>query len=164
MSELAWHFLQSVNGRPTLLDGRPLEVDHWYEHDGPLVLCSSGYHASTRAIDALNYAPGPYVSLVEVDGEIIRDADKLVAIRRRALWCYDATEVLRQFARESALSVIHLWDAPEVVRRYLETGDETIRAAAWAAARDAAWDAAWDAALAALNCMLEGMLLAEAGL
>ena len=46
--------------------------------------------------------------------------------------------------------MIHLWDAPPVVREYLETGDETKRAAAWAAAGAAAWDAAgaaaWEAA------------------
>jgi len=49
------------------------------------------------------------------------------------------------------LDVIHLWDAPAVVREYLETGDESKRDAAWAAARDAAWGAAlaavvWDLA------------------
>jgi hypothetical protein len=42
---------------------------------------------------------------------------------------------------------------PAIVREYLETLDESKRAAAWdaarAAARDAAWDAAWDAARAA---------------
>ena len=47
--------------------------------------------------------------------------------------------------RRYALAVIHLWDAPDVVRRYLETGDESIRDAARAAARDAAWAAAWAA-------------------
>ena len=70
---------------------------------------------------------------------------------------FDATEPLRSFARQCALDVIHLWDAPAVVRQYLETGDESLRdaaryaarAAAWDAARDAAWDAARDAAWAA---------------
>jgi hypothetical protein len=61
--------------------------------------------------------------------------------------------VLREFARECALDVIHLWDAPQIVRDYLESGDDNLRAAARAAARVAAWDAAraaaWDAARAA---------------
>ena len=40
------------------------------------------------------------------------------------------------------MSVIHLWDAPDVVRQYLETGDESLRDAAQAAAQVAVWDAA----------------------
>ena len=66
-----------------------------------------------------------------------------------ALWCLRAVEghekEIRQFARDCALDVIHLWDAPSVVKEYLETGDEKLRDAA----RDAAWDAAWAAAMAA---------------
>lgn len=50
---------------------------------------------------------------------------------------------VRQFARWCALSVIHLWDAPQVVEDYLTSGDERLRAAAaWAADRAAA---AWAA-------------------
>jgi hypothetical protein len=45
--------------------------------------------------------------------------------------------------------VIHLWDAPDVVRWYLETGDETIR--------DAAVDAV-DPAKGNLNVCLEEMV------
>jgi hypothetical protein len=56
----------------------------------------------------------------------------------------------RAFARWCALQVVHLWNAPDVVVRYLKTGDESIRAAswdaAWVAARVTAWAAAWNAA------------------
>ena len=45
-----------------------------------------------------------------------------------------------------ALSVIHLWDAPDVVCDYLMTGDETIRSAARAAAAGDATGAAAGAA------------------
>jgi hypothetical protein len=59
----------------------------------------------------------------------------------------------REFARWCALQVIDLWDAPDVVREYLETGNEEIRCAARAAARAsmraAAGAAARDAARAA---------------
>jgi len=55
--------------------------------------------------------------------------------------------------RRYALDVVHLWDAPPEVIEYLETGDESLRAAASAAARAAvgaaARDAVWDAARAA---------------
>ena len=63
---------------------------------------------------------------------------------------YDATEVLQSFARKCALDVVHLWEAPPVVRRYLRTGDPKLRAAARdaarAAARATAGGGAWDAA------------------
>jgi hypothetical protein len=145
---LAWHFLADRDGVPVLRTGDPLVIGKWYEHDGELELCASGLHASVLALDALSYAPGPWVSLVECAGEVQFGDDKLVCTRRRALWVRDATEELRLFARLCALDVIHMWDAPTVVREYLETGDEALSAAAWAAAWAAARDAAWDAARA----------------
>ena len=70
-----------------------------------------------------------------------------------ALWCLRAVKghekEIRRFACQCALDVIHLWDAPPIVKKYLETGDEKLRDAAWDAARAAAGDAAWDAAWAA---------------
>ena len=65
-----------------------------------------------------------------------------------------------QFARWCSLRVVHLWDCPDVVMQYLETGDEELRDAAWNAAwdawdataadaADAAWNAAWNASWAA---------------
>jgi len=72
-----------------------------------------------------------------------------------------------QFARWCSLRVVHLWDCPDVVMQYLETGDEELRDAAWNAAWDA-WDAtaaaaahsaAWNAAhAAALNAALNTAL------
>ena len=55
------------------------------------------------------------------------------------------------FARWSALQVTHLWDCPDVVKQYLETGDKSIRDAAWNAARAAARTAGRDATWAAWN-------------
>jgi hypothetical protein len=69
-----------------------------------------------------------------------------VCRRRKIVKRIDATELLRKFARHCALSVIHLWDAPKVVRDYLETGDESLRAAAYHAASHAASPAASHAA------------------
>jgi len=45
--------------------------------------------------------------------------------------------------------VVHLWDAPAIVKEYLATGDEKMRDAAWRAANAARGDAAWAAAVAA---------------
>ena len=179
----AWHFLpamgQLANG------GGPVKLGEWLQYEGDLILCQQGYHASRRLIDALNYAPGPIACRVEVAGHIIKDDDKFVAQRRRVIvWC-DATEVLRRFARPCALDVVHLWDAPDVVVQYLNTGDEPLRAAARDAAgsaraaagsaRDAAGSArdaagaaaraaarsAWAAARAKQNRRLTAMISAE---
>jgi hypothetical protein len=177
---IAFHFL---NSDWTAHGGFHVEVGKPYHVPPPIVPCERGLHASTRAIDALSYATGPVVTLVECSGEIVEHGipvDKIACSNRVALWGYDATEELRYFARWCALEVIYLWpDAPDVVREYLETGDEEIwdaaraaaRDAAWAAARAAAraaagaaawaaaWDAAWDVFLEDANHMLESLLL-----
>jgi hypothetical protein len=133
---LAWHFVGD-----TLRDGRPIPADSVVlKHEGPIVLCESGLHASVRILDALGYAPGTTVCRVELTGTIFEDGDKLAASERTILWRLDATDVLRAFARRCALDVVHLWDAPEIVRTYLETGDETLRAAALTAAALTATD------------------------
>ena len=138
---LAYHFVGDK-----LRDGRPVPADgEWLEHDGPVELCASGLHASICPFDALQYAPGGTLCLVELGGTVIHGNDKVVASRRRIIKRIDAEPLMREFARWSALQVIELWDAPDVVRQYLTTGDESLRAAA----RDAAAWAPWDAADAA---------------
>ncbi len=146
MKTLAWHFVNE-----TLRDGSPIPKDGvWLEHKGKAVICSSGLHWSRDPFDALEYAPGPTLCLVEVRGIVAEQSDKGVSLERKIIARMDATEMLRYFSRMQALSVIHLWDAPDIVCDYLMTGDEGIRdaawAAAWAAARAAAWAAAWDVA------------------
>ena len=139
---IAYHFVGA-----TLRDGRPVPADgEWLAHEGPIILCESGLHASLTPWRALGYAPGAVLCRVEVDGDVVQDLDKIVGRRRRILARVDLTDVLWAFARAEALRVIHLWDAPDVVRQYLETGDETLRDAAWDAAGDAARGAARDAA------------------
>ena len=165
MTTRAWHFVGE-----TLRDGRPIPLDGgWLVYDGHVMLCRSGLHASRHPFDALQYAPGATLCLVECEDIRQEDHDKFVCRRRRIVVRADITEMLRYFARMQALSVIHLWPEcpPDVVLDYLMTGDESIRLnawdAAWDAARDAArdaalgaartaaWDAAWDAAVAAVR-------------
>jgi hypothetical protein len=150
----AYHFVGD-----TLRDGRSIPADgEWLEHTGPVTICETGLHASLHPFDALQYAPGSVLCLVECEDIVTAQDDKLVCRRRRIVKRIDATKLMRQYACICALSVIDKWDAPDVVRRYLETGDKSIREAArgavwdaardaaWAAAMGAAWDAAWDAA------------------
>lgn len=144
----AWHFVGE-----TLRDGSPIPKNGvWLKYKGNAVICKSGLHWSREPFDALEHAPGSTLCLVEVRGIVEEQPDKGVSMERKIIARMDATEMLRYFARMQALSVIHLWDAPDVVLDYLMTGDEGIRDAvvdsAWASAWDAAWASAWDAARA----------------
>ena len=66
-----WHFASD-----TLRDGSPLpragDVSAVIADPMP---CIRGWHASDRAIDALSYAPGPYVARVRLLGEIVAHGD-----------------------------------------------------------------------------------------
>ena len=167
---IAWHFLQSDRKlayppHTPVFTGQLLTVD-----PARLYLCAYGLHASERALDALNYAPGPIVCRARLGGRILTGEDKACASERTVIAMADATEVLRAFARACALDVIDEWDAPAVVREYLETGNESLWVAA-RSARSAAWwsaawwsaaELAWSAARSAeskQNTRLEAMLL-----
>ncbi len=114
METQAWHFA----GRK-LRDGRPIPADgEWLIHEGEVEICSTGLHASRRVIDALQYAPGSTICRVTCR-EIVTEHpnDKLVCRERRIDWRIEnCDDVLRAFARKAALSVIPLWDAPDIVR------------------------------------------------
>jgi hypothetical protein len=151
----AYHFVGAE-----LRDGRPVPPDgEWLVHEGPVELCASGLHFSRHPFDAMRWAPedGDTLCLVEVEDIVEEMANKGVCRRRLIVRRIDATELLRGFARWCALQVIHLWDAPDVVRRYLETGDESLMAASRAAAmsswdtRGAAGAAATAAAIASVD-------------
>lgn len=103
-------------------------------------------YASRRPIDALEYATGSFVCRVHLGGEIVEGKRKSAGTERTVLWMLDATNTLRAFARWCALDVAHRWEMPEIVRRFLETGDEVIRAPAWNVAWDAAEGTVWVAA------------------
>lgn len=131
-----WHFVDE-----TLRDGRPVPADGVaLRHDGAVAICASGLHASERILDALKYASGNIVCRVECDDVESRQEDKLVCRSRTVLWRVDGESLLRDFARRVALDVAALWDVPEVVRKFLETGNENLRVAARAAARQASRD------------------------
>jgi hypothetical protein len=153
---LAWHFLPG-DGTVLANTGDPVPPDGvWIEVAPPIKLCERGLHASLSPLDALQYARGSVVCRVELAGDVLYGDDKLCATKRRILWRIDAEHALRAFARRCALDVIHLWDAPEIVVRYLRTSDEAIGAAAWGAARGAAWGAAWGAARDAAFAAAQG--------
>jgi hypothetical protein len=157
MTDYYWHFCPVDNeGVPRLGhgDGREVRVGETLTVDGVIELCEHGLHACERILDALKYVSSrSALCRVTLGGTIVHDIDKYVAAERTVVAMLSAEEtdaLLREFARWCALQVSDLWDAPQVVRDYLETGDESIREAASAAASAAARDAsAWDAASAA---------------
>lgn len=176
---LAWHFLAGADV-PVLRDGRPLVVGEWLERLGQpedlqRLICQRGLHASTHALNALRYVQGPWVSLVEIEGDEQWDwwfpDEKLTARRRRALWCYDATDELRRFARTCALEVVNLWNPSQVILDYLEGSNNSITTvsqvaefAARAIARATFWDVVlragvMDTVMADQNAMLESLLI-----
>ena len=143
MTNLAWHFTGD-----TLRDGSPIpEVGQTLVFKGDIEICFRGYHWSKQPFDALQYAPGSKLHLVEYGGTVLNQSDKGCSSERTILKSLDATTLLRRFAADQALLVAHLWDMPDVVRKYLTTLDEKLRSAAASAAR-AADDAAAYAARA----------------
>lgn len=134
-TNLAWHFVGK-----TLIDGQPIPPDgKWLVHKGPVVMCSSGLHASRKITDALKYASGVTICRVQVDDIVEEELDRLVCRKRKILWRVDGEDLLFQFARNRALFVIKDWNPPDVVLDYLKTGKN--KSAAWSAAAWSAWSA-----------------------
>jgi hypothetical protein len=148
----AFHFVGA-----TLRDDSPIPPDgEWLEFSGACRMCKSGLHASRHPFDALQYAPSVTLCLVECDDVASEQDDKLVCSRRKIIARFDATDLLREYGRWCAMSVIHLWDPPQVVRDYLTTGNDEFRAAAYSAADSArsaysAADSAYAAAYSAAD-------------
>jgi len=152
----AWYF---SNGDRRLRngDGREIRIGETHAVSGDIELCSHGLHASKKVIDAIYYAPGNIVYRVEMWGKVEEGGDKVVAQKRTYLsGGIDVSETLRKFARMCALNVVYMWEAPDIVIRYLKTGDKSIQASAYGATLDAApgdaRDAAMDAAIDATPC------------
>ena len=145
--EIAYHFTGDK-----LRDGRDVPaIGEWLEHKGPAVLCQSGLHASRTPFQAFSFAPGFQLHKVEIAGIVAETDNKLVATKRKIIASLDAKEIILSFARKQALSVIHLYDCPQVLREWLETGDPAKQkdASAAAFAANAAASAAANAANAA---------------
>ena len=139
---LAWHW---TDGRE-LRDGQPLVVGKLYKHDGPLVMCESGYHASVDIVDALGYAPGFTVSRVECSGEIESQDDKMVCTRRKVLWTVNARRAVL------AWSVRVATDTVKAVKKVYKDKAWNVWADLWISGKDrtaAAANAAYAAHYAA---------------
>jgi hypothetical protein len=105
--------------------------------------CSGGWEKLLKTLGKTKADDEPLDMLTVFDSNGLDDA----------LWCLRAVEghddAIRKLACDFALEVADLWDMPVLVREYLTTRNESLRAAARDAARDAAWSAARAAARAA---------------
>jgi hypothetical protein len=152
-------------------DGRKIVVGETHSVDireKLLRLCIWGLHASVKPLDALKYAPGSILYIVELSGQIVEGDDKVCAQRRTYLAELDAEELLREFAKRQALINIEKIKPYcsksdyNTIITYLQTGkgrsaaeaaarsaEAAAEAAAWSVARSAARSAAWSAARSA---------------
>ena len=147
---LAWWFCAPYADGVVRLphgDGRRVKVGETLSVEGPIIACQSGLHASVRAIDALQYAPGATICRVEVWGDVQQEHDKIAGRYRKVLWMADADKALRLFACDCAERVVHLCtndtrtrEALAVARRFAAA---RAAGAAWAARASGAAERQW---------------------
>ena len=134
-------------------------INRWRHHTGRLELCNSGFHASERIIDAMQYTACEEITLVEVGDDYTKGDDKYVCRSMRVIKTYKWTKKdsvsLAIFAAELVLNIFEKEypkdkrprEAIEAAKRWLKKPSEKNRDAARTAG-DAAW-AAWAAGDAA---------------
>lgn len=89
---------------------------------GSIIPCRRGYHASPTPFDAIRYAPGSMLCLVELSGKTIFEdgspVDKFAARHRTLIAAKDVSRELRLFAADCAEHVLHLFEGryPEDMR------------------------------------------------
>src|SRR3990167_2479707 len=159
-TNLAWHFVGVI-----LRDGSPIPADgEWLAYSGPCKMCESGLHASRNPFDALQYAPGDTLCLVEIADIVEEEADKLLCRKRKIIVRMDATEMLRYFARMQAVSCLAQWkyEPDQIILDWLMTGDPADYAAAYAAVCAATHDVDYAAARAAAYAAARAVAYAAA--
>ena len=151
-----WHFIPE-NRRLRYGDNRLVVAGETLTaKDASISPCQYGMHASSQAIDALNYAAGPVVSLVRLGNDALNSGDKYVSSERTAIWIYDASRLLREFACDVAETVLlnerkagrepdaRNFAVISIMRRFIRgeaSESEWAEADAYASSRTAEWAA-----------------------
>ena len=120
----AYCFLADNN---RLNDGRKIKVGTTHKVGGVLVPLRNGIHASKHVADALVYSQGPELWRVELGGEVVRFGDNMCAREATYLANFNASKLLEAYMITCARDVAHLWDAPDIITEYFESGDESLR-------------------------------------
>jgi len=140
------------------------KLGEWQKHEGELEMCKSGFHASERIINAMQYTNAEIIARVEVRGDHLKQEDKQVWSEMRIVKTYNCSKEdsvnLAIFAAELVIDNFEKEypkdDRPrkaiETAKEWLENkNDSAARSAAstaWSAAKSAE-SAAWSAASSA---------------
>ena len=108
----AYHFLKSDMTTGSGRVRKPWVVGQTRRHGGLVELCHRGFHSSPTPADALRYAPGPILCVVDVSIPIQVDVDddKQVSRRRTLLQAVDATDALHRVACDIAEDVLPFFE------------------------------------------------------
>jgi hypothetical protein len=180
MKKLLWKSMKAgmTSGSGSL---GPWKVGEWRKHDAPLEMCRAGFHASVRAIDAMQYVNCEVLALVEVKGKHLKQGDKQVWSGMRVVKAYRWTKpdsvAMAIFCAESIIGIFEKEypddkrprEAIEAAKAWLENPTEENRHAASAAsaayaysASSAAYAAAYAAASAASSSAVSAFYAASA--
>ena len=156
------------------------KLGKWQRHKGNLIMCSTGFHASERIIDAMQYINAELIARVEAKGKSLKQDDKQVWEYMRLLEVYEwkkedsvslaifvAELVLPNFEKEfpddkrprEAIEAAKkvLLDDSEKNRSATESAAESAAGSAWSA-ESAAESAAWSAARSAESAAKKNIL------
>ena len=139
------------------------KLGEWQKHEGELEMCKSGFHASERIINAMQYTNAEIIARVEVRGDHLKQEDKQVWSEMRIVKTYNCSKEdsvnLAIFAAELVIDNFEKEypkdDRPrkaiETAKEWLENkNDSAARSAELAAsAAKSAESAAWSAASSA---------------
>ena len=98
-----------------------------YIHNGAVVPCESGFHASPDPWHAFSHIGGCTMDLVELGGVIVPHGDpinKYAASERTHLKRIKTPSILLEFTRHCALDATRFWHCPAEVTNWLSTGKE----------------------------------------
>ena len=80
-------------------DGRQIVLGETLSVSGKPILCEHGLHGSVSIVDALSYASGSHLWVVEISGNVQISDDKLCGQNRKALIEYgDLLPIIVEFA------------------------------------------------------------------
>ena len=99
----AFHFLKSDMTSSYGAD-EPWRVGETRKLTGEVELCVRGFHSSPTPFDALGYAQGPILCLVDASKPAETDTDKQVSRRRTLVAAVDVTRPLHEAAIRIALA------------------------------------------------------------
>jgi len=125
-------------------DNREIVIGKMHTIKGIPKLCETGLHGSVKALDALKYAPGDMLYIVDITRNLDIGDDKICGQRRKYIIGFNTEKMLREFARKQALINIEkikpYTKEYDLILQWLKTGEEDIQYAAWYAAESAAND------------------------